>query len=101
MLDREHTGARDIVYDVELNIAQVLADQQRVIQVLRSLIENALKFSPANRPVTIRVCVRKRVLSAFRSPMRELAFRLKIMSVSLKRSSRLNEKSKLEVQVWD
>jgi signal transduction histidine kinase len=45
---------QNIIADIPLQYQYVLADDQRLHQVLGHLVENAIKFSPSDRSVTIR-----------------------------------------------
>jgi signal transduction histidine kinase len=50
----ELAGDRTILVDLEPQLPPIAAAPDRVVHVLRNLVENAVKYSPAAAPVTVR-----------------------------------------------
>lgn len=57
---RDWSGAHDrkFVVDLDDDCAYVLADRDKLIQILTNLVSNAVKYSPDDGPVTIRTRLR-------------------------------------------
>jgi signal transduction histidine kinase len=48
------SGGRVFVYDIDTALPKVIADSDRLEQILRNLISNSIKYSPENGSITIR-----------------------------------------------
>lgn len=53
------TRNRTVELDLPADLPLVLMDHEQIEEVLTNLIENALKYSPANTPIRIWACVRE------------------------------------------
>jgi signal transduction histidine kinase/ligand-binding sensor domain-containing protein len=52
---RDHLKRKDLTLKLEVNDAYAMVDRNYMIQVYENLISNAIKFSPANKNINIRI----------------------------------------------
>ena len=61
-VSKQNLGSHSIEIDVPNNMPKILADLERITDVLRQLLENAGKYSPGDSPIHISAEIKKREL---------------------------------------